>query len=242
MIWIHLSELSIDRLLAGELSEADAAAMHDHAADCTRCGGLLEDALAAQRAFALERPPLRVPADFVELHAVPATELRPPPRLRRRHPAVVGALGAVAALAAALAIVLAWPRVNAETTGVRTKGALANVGYFIAHDGNVRRGALHDTVMPHDRVQLYTSTAEPMYFAAISVDKNHVRSVYAEPRKIPAATELLLPQAIELDDALGREIVSGVFCDATFDAEIVDLASPPRGCTIDQFQLVKVAK
>ena len=38
MIWIHLSELSVDRLLAGELSSGDADAMRDHAGGCARCG------------------------------------------------------------------------------------------------------------------------------------------------------------------------------------------------------------
>jgi hypothetical protein len=92
MIWIHVSELSIDRLLAGELPAADVAAMRDHAASCTRCGDLLADALAVRRE-ALPRLPLP----------------------RRRAPWVAAA----AALAAAGVLVLAWPH---NAAGTRTKG------------------------------------------------------------------------------------------------------------------------
>ena len=45
MIWTHVSELALDRLLAGELHTADAAAVRDHASTCTTCGTRLADAV-----------------------------------------------------------------------------------------------------------------------------------------------------------------------------------------------------
>lgn len=93
MIWIHVSELSIDRLLAGELPPGDVAAMRDHASACDRCGTLLADALAAQR-----------------------TPLPRLPLPRSRTPI----LAAVAALAAGVLAVASWPH---AAPAVRTKGA-----------------------------------------------------------------------------------------------------------------------
>lgn len=92
MIWIHVSELSIDRLVAGELPPGDAAAMRDHASACDRCGTLLADALAAKREV-LPRLPLP----------------------RRRAPYVA----AVAALAAGTLAIVSWPHAQPM---VRTKG------------------------------------------------------------------------------------------------------------------------
>ncbi len=93
MIFLHVSELSIDRLLAGELPPGDVAAMRDHAAACERCGLLLADALAAKRE-ALPRLPL--------------------PRSRAPY------VAAVAALAAGGLAIVSWPRSEPR---VRTKGA-----------------------------------------------------------------------------------------------------------------------
>lgn len=223
MIWTHVSELAIDRLLAGEIARAEAAAIRDHAAGCARCGALLDDALAVQRAFAAERPPLRLPLPLGR-----ATGRR----------AVRTTLAAGAALAAAVALVLAWPRRDAGGQ-VRLKGA-AIVGFFVAHDGQVRRGAARETVAPGDRIELYTTTAEPAWFAAISDDATGARSVYVEPRRIEPGRERVLPLAIELDGTLGAETVTGVFCRAPFDPRAIDPAAPPAGCTVDRFSLDKV--
>nr|HEX4317968.1 hypothetical protein [Kofleriaceae bacterium] len=218
---IHVSELAIDRLLAGELAAGDAAALRDHAAACARCGGALDDALATQHAFA-DAPRLLVP--------------------RRRRAPVWLAGGAVAA-AAVLALVLVWPSAAGEQTSApgvapgvspteRVKGT-AIVGFFVSHDGQVRRGAAREPVMPGDRVELVTTTQQPMWFAAISSDG----SVYVEPTRVDAGRELALPTAIELDAQLHDEVVTGVFCGEPFDVH-----APPATCTTDRFTLVKVPR
>ena len=231
MIWIHLSELAVDRLVAGELAAGDEAAMRDHAADCPQCGALLDDALAVQRTFALDHMPLR----FVTPLPSPRPFADRPPRR-----AAYGALGAAMAIAAGLAIAISWPRAHAETT-VRTKGS-AMVGFFVQHDGQIRRGAPHEVVMPGDRVELFTTALEPVWFAAISFDPRGVRTVYVAPQRIEAGREQILPTATELDNTIGTEVVTGVFCDAAFDVHAIDPDAPPRGCTVDHFALVKVPR
>ena len=204
---IHVSELAIDRMLAGELPAADAAALRDHAAACTRCGAALDDALATQHALL---PRLELPRRRV----LPAT------------------LAGAAALAAALAIVVAWPRAHDAEVQTQTKGG-AIVGFFVSHAGAVRRGGPQETVSPGDRVELFTTTTAPAWFAAISSDG----TVYAEPRPIAPGREQVLPAAIELDDSRATEVVTAMFC-----AEAFDVKAPPADCQVDRFTLVKVPR
>lgn len=217
MIWTHVSELAIDRLLAGEVAPPDAAAMRDHAVACTRCRALLADAEATQRAFAAAPPPLGLPVPI-------------------RKPRWIAAASAVAAAAV---LVVAWPR--QEAPAVRTKGT-AIVGFFVAHGDDVRRGQLREAVMPGDRIQLFTTTTEPLWFAAIGDDAAGVRSVYVAPRRLPPGHEQVLPLAITLDATLGDEIVSGVFCVDRFEPLAIDLRAPPPGCIVDRFTLAKVPR
>jgi hypothetical protein len=217
MITTHVSELAIDRLLAGELPPVDAAALRDHAGACPRCNAQLDDALVQQRAFAAARP----------LIALPRRRLAMP------------ALAAATALAAAIALVVAWPR---PVDQVRTKGT-AIAGFFVAHGGQVRRGTTREAVVAGDRIELFTTTSAPGWFAAISVDAAGTRSVYVAPRAIEPGAERVLPLSIELDGVLGAETVTGVFCEHRFDDSSllsISLDAPPPGCTLDRFTLVKV--
>jgi hypothetical protein len=219
MIQTHVSELAIDRMLAGELSAVEARAVGDHARTCARCGTLYDEAKAARADFARVCPPLRLPGSRPRL-AIP--------------------IGAVATLAAALAVVIAWPRTRAEPT-VRAKGS-AIVGFFVAHGNQVRRGSVRETVVPGDRIELVTTTTSAAWFAAVSDDAAGTRSVYVALQPIVAGREQLQPMSIELDGVLGSELVSAVFCTGPFDPVSIDLRTPPAGCTVDRFTLVKVPR
>lgn len=205
---IHISELAIDRLVAGEMRAADAAALRDHAAHCARCGALLDDALACQQQFV--PPSLPVP-------------------LRRTR---VVMIAATAMVAAAAAVFVAWPKPQADA--VRLKGD-AIIGFYVAHGGSVRRGAARELVVPGDRIELATTTPKPAWFAAYGVDGRGMRTIYVTPRAIEAGRDVVMPFAIMLDDALGEEVITGIFCDAPFDID----ATVPEGCSIDRFTLVK---
>ncbi|MEO6776098.1 MAG: hypothetical protein ABI467_24260 [Kofleriaceae bacterium] len=209
----HFSELTVDKCLAGELGRDAVASLRAHAAECARCSDALEDALAVKATF-----------------VVPAT-----PRWRRVRVIYV----APVALAAALALVIAWPRPPVDAT--RAKGT-AIVGCYVAHGDAVRRGALRETVMPGDRIELVTSTTDPVWFAAISDDAAGVRSVYVPATFVAPSRDQIAPAAIELDATLGREVVTGVFCELPFDAKTIDPTHPPAGCTTDHFELMKVSR
>jgi hypothetical protein len=207
MMASHVSELAIDRMLAGELAAVDAAALRDHAAGCPRCSAALDDALATRQ---LPLPRLALPR-------------------RRLAPYYAAAVAA----AAAVVVVATWPNSKAAVEdGTRAKGT-AIAGFFVAHGDAVRRGAQTETVMPGDRIELFTTVTEPLWFAAVSSDG----SVYVAPTRIEPGRERVLPGAIELDAALGSEVVTGVFCPDRFDA-----SAPPPSCTTDRFTLVKVPR
>ncbi len=205
MMQTHVSELAIDRMLAAELSLPDTVALRSHVAACARCAAALDDALATRRE---QLPSLPLPR-------------------RSRLPALAAA---GAALAAALALVVAWPRERAPE--IRTKGT-SIVGFFVAHGDQVRRGAATETVTAGDRIELFTTTTAPLWFAATSSDG----SVYVAPTRVDAGRERVLPVAIELDASLATEVVTGVFCPERFEP-----FSPPPGCTTDRFVLVKVPR
>jgi hypothetical protein len=208
----HASELAIDRLLAGELAPADAAALRDHAAACARCNTALDAALATRAAFAAAPPLLSLPR-------------------RRATRAVWLASGAGVALAAAALLVVTWPRAR-PADAVRTKGT-AIVGFFVAHAGQVRRGAPTETVRAGDRIELATTTTAPMWFAATSSDG----TVYSAPVLVAAGRDRALPGAIELDGSPADEVVTAMFCTDPFTIDQV--AAPPDGCTTDRFTLKK---
>jgi hypothetical protein len=325
MIWLHVSELSIDRLLAGELRDADADAMRDHARACKACGDRLADAESTQREFVQlasqiasrlpsARPltPVARPTFAPPTFAPPIEPLLPTaaPIVPRRssarssfaaRPRTIALVGAAVAAAAACALFVAWPaaghdkdprglqvamdgdrtngaRTNGALDGDRTNGARTNggavagertkgraiAGFFVAHDGDVRRGGVRETVTPGDRLQLYTTTSVPSWFAVVSVDERGLRSVYVEPRVIEPGTERLLPLSLELDAALGTETLIAIFCAERIDPLAVDLSaaaavttassepaassgsaaphSEAEGCTLDRFTLEKVAR
>jgi hypothetical protein len=213
MIWLHVSELAIDRLLAGELAVADADAMRDHAQACKACGDRLAEARAVQHAWPALAPVLPI--------------VRP-----RRHFYVA----AMTAVAAALAVVLAWPHAEQTVATERTKGG-AIAGFYVAHGGDIRLGGVDDTVVPGDHLQLFTTTQAPSWFALTSTDERGHTSVYIEPRVIEPGRERLLPLSLELDDALGRETLTAIFCAQRFEPQ-----GDVRECSAQHFSLTKVAR
>jgi hypothetical protein len=203
-----ISELAIDRLLAGELPLLEATAAREHATRCNRCGGMLDDAVSVQAAFHADPPPLLLPL------------------ARRRRFAPYAATAA----AAAAVLVLLVARRGSEQTGTHTKGLIApRLGFFVAHDGSVRRGANGERVVPGDRIELATSSADPGWLTVTSVDGAGVHSVYVPTRAYAAGSDQVLPFAIELDDALGLETVTAMFCPMP----------GARDCTTETFTLRK---
>jgi len=187
-----VSELTIDRLLAGEL--ADPAAVRAHAAGCATCGGLLRDAEAIAARFATAAPPLGFPD---------------PGRAR---PVV---LAAAAALAAVLALVV-WAPWRGGESGVQTKGRPA-LGVFVSHAGVLRRAVSGEVVAPGDRLQLVTTSERAGSITVSATDGAGTRTVYAERQAVAAGRDRPLGFSIILDEIRGPTAITAVFCAAPDD-------------------------
>jgi hypothetical protein len=223
-----VSELMIDRLLAGELAADTTAQIRAHTDGCASCGRLLRDAEAVARRFAAAPPPLQLDGT-----ARPARPVR------------AGAVAAAVACAAAVAIVVAapWrdrraseagpgaPGVQGTVAGARTKGA-PSLGVFISHGGELRRAEAGEAVAPGDRLQLVTSSERAAWIAVSAVDGVSVRTVYAPPQPLAAGRERPLPFSIILDATRGTTTITAVFCPERFA-----LDQPPADCTSDAIAL-----
>jgi hypothetical protein len=205
-----VSELTIDRLLAGELADPAPAEIRGHAATCATCGGLLRDAEGIVARFAAAPPQLAFPDPY-----------------RSR---AVGIGAAAAALAAAVALVV-WAPWRGEQGGVQTKGR-PTIGVFVSHAGVLRRAVSGEVVAPGDRLQLVASNERASGLAVSAVDGSGARTVYAAPQAILAGRDRPLGFSIILDETRGRTAITAMFC-----AEPFALEQPPDDCTADGFTL-----
>lgn len=115
---------------------------------------------------------------------------------------------------------------------VRTESA-SMFGFFVTHRDRIRRGGPRETVMPRDRILLHTTTTKPAWVAVFGDDGSGTRHLYYVAELAPGRQQRL-PFSLEVDDTLGDEIVTAVFCPRPFD-----IAAPPPTCTSDRFTLVK---
>lgn len=179
----HVSELTIDRLLTGELAASDAATVRAHAADCAECGALLETAERVTRQFADAPPPLRFAP--------------------RRWPLIA----ATAAVAATIALVLG----RGDPESVRTKGR-ASIGLYVQHAGVLRRAEAGEIVAPGDRLQLVTTTERASWLAIEAIDGAGAHTVYARSQPVLAGRDRPLPFSIIIDAVRGPTTITATFC------------------------------
>ena len=199
-----VSELTIDRMLVGELAPAAATRVRAHAGTCTECGALLANAERYAAGFAAHRP---------ALHA-----------LRRRRIDLAAALAA----AAAAVVAIAWPR--GET--IMTKGG-AILGFYVAHGDDLRRGQDREVVAPGDRLQLVTTLDAPAWLAVTGVDAAGTRTVYAAPAPVAAGRDRPLAFSITLDATPGRSTITAVFCPQPFALDRPPAACTSDAFTIE---------
>ncbi len=213
------SDLSLDRLVAGELDEVAAARLRAHAEGCARC---------RERLHGIERER--------DVFVRDAKSVPKPPPTSRGPSAFVLAGGLGVALAAAAAIVLVAksgivssvlpdagaliaPQPEPPRDTVRPKGDVA-IGFFRQRDGVVTPGGEGDVVRPGDALRFTYSVDREQYLAIVSVDGAGIVSVYfpegETAQRVAAAHDEALPLATELDATLGPEHVRAFFCDEAY--------------------------
>jgi hypothetical protein len=218
-----LSDLRLDRLLAGELAGDAESAARAHLAGCTDCQ-------ARRAAVEEERARFSVP---------PPARMR---RARRRWWPAVAPL--VAAAAAAL---LMWSAArDADPPATRTKGG-HRLGFYVARDGVVTRGADGDELHPGDELGLTLTTTAPGFAVVASVDGGGAVSIYHPdgPRAAPIAAgeDQELRGSLLLDDTLGPETLHAFLCAepvpvAEVRAAVGSGRTQIAGCRLDTLQWV----
>jgi hypothetical protein len=225
----HLSDLTWDRLHAGDLEPELADLARLHAAGCARC---------AARGAALDEHRTRFQAELPPLEAA----------ARPRWRAVVPLAVTAAAAAAVVAIALRPGPGPAE----RTKAGFAATA-FAGRDGDAVPLGNGDPIFPGDRLQLSYSARHPGHLAVLAIDGTGAVAVYFPPGgattwAAAAGQRIALPSSTELGDAIGAERLWVVFCDqpqqlAPLTAALAAGGAPDQsGCEIQRMWFDKRAR
>jgi len=229
----HLSDLALERVLAGERVDEAAA----HASGCELCARRIESA----RAMPLDvRPPGRAPVAWSYLLA--------------------GTLAAAAALLVYTRLpgevedhpvaLPSSPEAPVETWRVRGSFHFQ----LFVHDGDeARRARDGERVHPGDRLGFKAELPRDGHLLIAGIDARdeaylcHPQATGGRSAEV-ARGEAASDEAVRLDAVLGTEEVVAIFCDAPFDfAQTAarlkrDQKAAPAGCQQRSFKLQKVPR
>lgn len=257
----HLSDLALERWLAGELvherlpegrAARDGGAVGEHLSRCATCQARQRQRSADRSAFA-SRPDLGA---FAEATWRRTRDGAPRARLR---PRIVAAGGLLSAAAAVMLLLVRAPRGG----DLRAKGGL-RLELFVKHpDGTVASMLPDGTAAPGDRLRFRIGAAREGYVGIVSVDGARDVTGYLPAAGPLPAVDLgthLLDGAVELDAVLGRERLFAFLCAEPLDAATVvakvrsalemaggdpariDAPPAPLPCTFTSFWFRKVPR
>jgi hypothetical protein len=199
-----VSDLKLDRLVAGETRDA---AVDAHVAGCSACSARVEQ-LRRERVAAAA-----LVGDGVQRIL----------RAQRRRRVLVGAQ---AFLAAAVILLIVWPRPR-DSERVKGSGAAVELDIIVRHaDGRVVDLQPGGRVQPGEAIRFRVSTARPGRLAILGLDAAPKVTPYLQ-EAIAQGRKQVMPGSIVLDDTLGAERVVALLCDASVDAA-VPLATAKR--------------
>jgi hypothetical protein len=200
------SDLQLDEMLAGSLGGGpDEANLREHVEHCARC--------QARRSAMAGVAPL-VPDTDAFARQLASDAARTP--MRRRF---YGAAGALAAMAAGVALFLNIRGSGPDIARERTKGTLALTAYIKRPDGRIDGVSDQGRLSPGDEMRFAIVTGRPGFVAVLGLDAGPSVTVYvpAAPARAPSRVErpgqVALAGSIVADDTLGFERVSALVCD-----------------------------
>jgi hypothetical protein len=213
-----LSELVLDEWSAGELSAEQAQRCETHVAGCAACRA---------RKLALEQANTTFYSEAPSFDALKRLAPAPKPKPARPLANVRWLSAPLLAACAALAFIAVRQPQQPEQPGpsqtpaleTRGKGA-ARIGYYVKRGDAVTRGDNATVVHPHDAVRFVYSADRAYYLAIFSADASGVGVYFPNGRTaqpIAAGQDIALDFSVELDDTLGRERVSALFCPEAFE-------------------------
>jgi hypothetical protein len=218
-----LSELVLDEWSAGELSPEQEQRCQAHLAGCAACRARKLALEQANDTFYSEAP------SFAALKRL-APAPKPKPKPARAFANVRWLSAPLLAACAALAFIAVrqpeQPAQSAPALETRSKGA-ARIGYYVKRGDAVTRGESATAVYPHDAVRFVYSADRAYYLAIFSADAGGVGVYFPNGRtaqSIAAGQDIALDFSVELDNTLGRERVTALFCPEAFEIEPVQSA------------------
>jgi uncharacterized protein DUF4384/putative zinc finger protein len=246
-----VSDLQLDRRLAGELSPAEGQAIEHHLEVCPACHQRQAELDEVQLRFARDMPGWASRRGEPVAASHPAPSARPHRNLQRW---LAGASTLAAAAALALFMVGPWredPSAGEIAGGTRAKGRAASLGWVVRRGEHTFVGRPEQWLRAGDALRFTVSSPEPVYVAVLGLDARGRLSVYHPDRerltRVEAGEQYPLPGAIELDATPGQEVLYGIFCEDAAPLASVKLAverSPeapalPPGCSFERWGLSK---
>lgn len=228
-----LSDLTLDRLEAGELASAEAATATGHLSVCGACAEARASLLQARDRFRAEQNIPALAADALARASVVAAQAG-----RARWRSALATVGLCAGAAAAVMIFRPLPVTTEGGPGAagnqdirRTKGSLT-LGVFVQHPEDGSDGKLHlgEPLHPGDRLRFKVTSDRAGHVAVLGIDRTGAVSVFhpqlpasgtetagaraesARAAPLSAGAEGPLPTAVELDSSLGDEVLLAVRC------------------------------
>ena len=254
-----LSDLALDRWLAGELTPAEGRLAEEHVSSCEGCRSQRAELIAGRQGFLHAAPPFAALERGRAL--VAGTSRRPAAPVARRLPPSfpakwgAGRWLAGAALAAAAVVALAigqpWRASEPPSGATRTKGSIASLGWVVRRGDHVFAGGPAETLRAGDAVRFTLNARESVYVAIFGFDGVTEPRVYFPEAerlaKVEAGRERVLAMAIELDATPQDESGYAVYCRsaepvASVRAALARSADEPRlppGCSGEPWFLRK---
>lgn len=218
----HLSRLAMSRLLAGELSDAEGAAMESHVRTCASCSTTYKAAGEAARDFSGKYPTLEY------LEATRRSRRNPsasPTPLWTRIAESFRGLGGMRPVLASLMVLatagaLIWMQpADLAQPDLSSKGGIAGATFHLFVNGRHIQG---DTAAcgPGDTLQLGITSPSPVHFAVLYKDDAGEIKTYMDGKGGPLgdAKGENLPNSLILDSSWSRELLFCLWSARPFDA------------------------
>jgi hypothetical protein len=209
-----LSDLALDRLLAGE-----PGPRWDHVNSCVRCRARIDELKQASRL-----------SDLWIQSGIARTRRR----LRNRRVAAVTSLAVAAVLVLAAVKLRPLPVVPHEApqdsrADSRLKGSALSLGVYVRRgSGAVVAAQSPAAVAPGEQIRFEVTSARPGYLGIVGLDAAGAVTPYVSSgqklRRLGAGRQLL-DGSILLDDTLGAERLIAVFCPSERDTRDVVAAA-----------------
>jgi len=212
-----LSELVLDEWAAGELSPEQRQRYEAHLAGCSACRA---------RKLALEQANTTFYSEAPTFDALKRLAPKSKPKLARTRANLRWFGAPLLAACAALALIAVQKPQSTPLTETRSKGA-PRLSYYVKRGDRVMRGEPAAVVHPHDAVRFVYSADNAYYLAIFGADTHGVGVYFPNGRtaqKVAAGQDVALDFSVELDDTLGRERVTALFCPEAFEIEPVQNA------------------